>query len=157
MWKFLFKKKSGLESLRRWWTRRTLSSPCPHLLLDITCIHVNKAKINPKTGRTNSTTKCSEEATFERLGSSEIVVRSCLQERVSCRHGEGKEMVPHIWKPTQGRWITTTFNWNPNGPNSLSLYNHQSGHETWSFKSQLTQQWVSQRPVIAGSMPLKRQ
>ena len=49
-----------------------------------------KPESNPKSGRKNSTTKCREEATSDRLGRAEIVVWSCPQEGGSCSHREGE-------------------------------------------------------------------
>ena len=44
----------------------------PRLQLDTTHSQENKPKSNPNTGRTNSATKCREEAASERLGVGEV-------------------------------------------------------------------------------------
>ena len=57
-----------------------------HLHDQIPLICGNKPEGDLKTGRKNSTTKCGEEATSDRLGRAEIVVGSCPQEGESSGH-----------------------------------------------------------------------
>lgn len=79
----------------RWWARRILSSPPPRVLLDNTPISVNSPESDLKTGGTDSTAKCREEASSKQVSRIETLPGSkqtedCLQEG-GTPQAQGKE------------------------------------------------------------------
>lgn len=83
------------------------ASPILCLQLDITHIHISKLERDPKIVRTNSTTKCRQEATSKSIGRAEMVVGSSLKEGGSCRCREGK--------------VSGSPNWEDGSPKCLAL------------------------------------
>lgn len=74
------------------------------MLLDNTDISVYNPGSNPKTGRTNTTTKW-REATSESLGRTEKVIGSSLKEKGSCGHREGKTPGSLHWEEESPKYL----------------------------------------------------